>query len=250
LHFLGEDLWNRALKRGCPTDKLHALIPPAIDAVFFSPGDRVYETSVGSGSRPFRILSVGRLHWKKGYEYALQAVRGLIERNVQCEYRIVGSGEYVDGIAFARHQLGLHRTVELMGPRSPEEVKQEYLWADAFLHPAVSEGFSNAVMEAQAMALPVVCTDADGLAENVASGETGFVVPRRDSDALTEKLALLAHDAKLRRRMGTAGRERVIERFLLERQLQAFATLYRKTLEGLHDVAGAGFVRPEANSGK
>lgn len=231
LHLLGRDVWSRALNRGCPSDKPHALIPPAIDAVFFSPGKRVYEPSVGSEARPFRILSVGRLHWAKGYEYALQAVRGLIDRNVRCEYHIVGDGVYAGAVAFARHQLGLHATVELLGPRSPEEVKREYLWADAFLHPAVSEGFSNAVIEAQAMGLPVVCTDAGGLPENVANGETGYVVPRRDPDSLTEKLALLAHDVNLRRRMGIAGRERVMERFPIDRQLEAFAALYRRTVE-------------------
>ena len=64
--------------------------------------------------------------------------------------------------------------------------------ADVLLHPAVSEGFGNAVMEAQAVEVPVVCTDADGLRENVVDGVTGLVVPRRDASALAAALERLA----------------------------------------------------------
>ena len=100
------------------------------------------------------------------------------------------------------------------------------------LHAAVSEGFCNAVLEAQAMELPVVCTDADGLPENVVDGQTGFVVPRRSPLELMEKLAVLAADAPLRRRMGEAGRRRVLEHFRLAEQIDRFERFYAAVLEG------------------
>ena len=62
------------------------------------------------------------------------------------------------------------------------------------------------------MEVPVVCTDADGLPEDVADGETGFV---RDPAALANELQVLASDPDLRRRMGRAGRQRVAKRFQL-----------------------------------
>ena len=227
LHLLGEDLWRRAQHRGCPPDKPHILIPPAIDIGFFSSDGRVESSIVGSPERPLHILSVGRLEWKKGYEYALQAVRNLLDQGVHCEYRIVGSGEFLEAVAFARHQLGLEGVVNLVGAVSRSEVKIQMKWADVFLHAAVSEGFCNAVMEAQAMALPVVCTNADGLRENVADGETGFVVPRRDPRALAKKLALLARDPALRARIGKAGSRRVHISFRLEQQINKFDRFYR-----------------------
>jgi colanic acid/amylovoran biosynthesis glycosyltransferase len=101
-------------------------------------------------------------------------------------------------------------------------------WADVFLHAAVSEGFCNAVIEAQAMGLPVVCSDAGGLPENVADGESGFVVQRRNPRALAEKLAVLATDPGLRYLMGKAGRERALRCFCLEDQVTAFEQLYRE----------------------
>jgi len=76
----------------------------------------------------------------------------------------------------------------------------------------------------------VVCTDADGLPENVADGLTGFVVPRRDPDAIAGKLALLAGDHSLRRRMGEEGRKRVITCFELTRQIDSFFAFYVRIL--------------------
>jgi colanic acid/amylovoran biosynthesis glycosyltransferase len=80
------------------------------------------------------------------------------------------------------------------------------------------------------MALPVVCTDADGLPENVADGVTGFVVPRRDPEAMAERLTALASDPELRWRMGRAGRQRVLKRFDLARQIDSFAAFYEQVL--------------------
>jgi colanic acid/amylovoran biosynthesis glycosyltransferase len=229
LHFLGEDLYARAQQRGCPKDKLYVLIPPAIDAVAFTPKRRTPNPYV-AGQSIFRILSVGRLEWKKGYEYALQAVRRLIDQGIKCEYRIVGAGDYLEAIAFARHQLGLDGYVVLLGALSATEVKEQMQWADVMLHAAVSEGFCNAVLEGQAMALPVVCTDADGLAENVIDGETGFVVHRRRPELLATKLEELARDPLLRYRIGDAGRRRINQHFQLSKQMEKFESLYKKVL--------------------
>lgn len=230
LHLLGNDLWRRAQKRGCPPSKPHALIPPAIDWGFFDPGQRAHRDVAGGLERPLRILSVGRLEWKKGYEFALQAVRLLHERGVCFDYEIVGGGAYLEAVAFARHQMGLDHQVQLAGPLTAPQVKEKMGQADVFLHAAVSEGFCNAVLEAQAMMLPVVSSDADGLSENVAHGETGFVVPRRDPRALAEKLALLAGEPALRQSLAEAGRARVKAHFRLADQITAFDRLYRQVL--------------------
>jgi len=104
-------------------------------------------------------------------------------------------------------------------------------WADVFLHAAVSEGFCNAVLEAQAMELSVVCSDAGGLAENVSDGKSGYVTPRRCPEVVAEKLALLARDPKLRQRMGQAGRQRVMTEFGLEDQVAQFEALYANVLQ-------------------
>jgi colanic acid/amylovoran biosynthesis glycosyltransferase len=228
LHLLGEGLWQTAQRRGCPSAKPHVLIPPAIDATFFDPGGRA--RAEAPPDHPLRILSVGRLTWEKGYEYAVEAIRLLADQGVRSEFRIIGDGVTLEPLAFARRQLGVENSVQFLGGLPRAKVREEMLAADVFLHASVSEGFGNAVIEAQAMGLPVVCSDAGGLPENVCHGETGFVVPRRDAPALAGKLAVLARDPALRIRMGQAGRKRVLERFQLANQIQAFDKLYRGVL--------------------
>jgi colanic acid/amylovoran biosynthesis glycosyltransferase len=228
LHLLGQGLWQAAQRRGCPATKPHALIPPAIDAKFFDPGER--PPAETSPDRPLRIISVGRLTWEKGYEYAIEAVRLLAERGVRSELRIIGDGPMLEALAFSRRQLRVEDSVRFLGGLPRAKVREEMLAADVFLHAAVSEGFGNAVLEAQAMELPVVCSDAGGLPENILDGETGFAAPRRTARALAEKLAELARDPALRQRMGRAGRKRVLERFQLADQSQAFDRLYRGVL--------------------
>ena len=87
------------------------------------------------------------------------------------------------------------------------------------------------------MALPVVCTDADGLVENVADGRTGFVVPRRSPEALAIKLELLAADGNLRRRLGDAARQRAVACFPLRHQIDAFERLYSAVTAGVETGA-------------
>jgi colanic acid/amylovoran biosynthesis glycosyltransferase len=228
IHCLGNDLWQRAQRRGCPADKRRALISPAIDTVYFNPGDKKQVGRLGTAERPLRILSVARLEWKKGHEFALHAVHGLRQRGIKAEFRIVGDGEYLEAVAFCRDQLGLTDCVQLLGAKDPEGVREQLAWADVFLHMAVSEGFCNAVLEAQAMCLPVVVSDADGLGENVLDGQTGFVVPRRDWHAAAEQMAELAKNGELRLQMGSAGRARVERHFRISDQIESFRAFYEE----------------------
>lgn len=225
VHCLGENLWLKAVKRGCPPDKKHFLISPAVDVEDFNPNkDRK------GGGVMLRILGVGRLEWKKGYEFAMQAAQILKKQGIVFEFRIAGEGDYLEALTFCRRQLGLEKEVVLLGKLNPEQVKLEMEKADLLLHAAVSEGFCNAVVEAQAMKLPVVCSDAGGLPENIENGETGFVVPRRNPAAMAEKVRVLAGDPAFRASMGEKGRQRVLKKFRLHDQTLKFRDFYSEIL--------------------
>lgn len=227
VHVLGEFLRQRARERGCPLEP--TLIPPAVPLPPAAPLANAAPSAIET-ARPIHLVSVGRADWKKGGEYALQAVAELVARGFELKYTVVGDGDFFEALAFARHQLGLEQVVELPGALPPAEVARTLATADIFLHLAVSEAFGNAVLEAQAAGLPVVCSDAGGLRENVVDGETGLVVPRRDPAAAAAALATLIADPALRQRLGAAGRRRVAEFFTLERQTAAFVALYRQML--------------------
>jgi len=226
IHFLGTDLVKRAERRGYDGSTPYRLIPPGIDINLFKRDDN----KASRNDEKFRILSVGRLHWKKGYEYALQAAAILRKNEVRFRYRIIGDGEGAEALYLCCHQLGLETEVEFLGAMPHEKVMVNLRWADVFLHAAISEGFCNAVLEAQTMGLPVVTSDADGLSENVQDGVTGFVVPRRDPAALAEKIFMLCRDTALRVRLGENGRARAAREFSIERQIERFAEIYDTVL--------------------
>ena len=124
-------------------------------------------------------------------------------------------GTDVGGDGFRTAPIDVWRiTFFFLGEMPQEKILEEMRGADVFLHSAVSEGFCNAVIEAQSMGLPVVCSDAGGLPENVSDGKTGYVVPRRQPAALAEKLALLSSDPQFKDfRWGRPARERVLKLF-------------------------------------
>jgi len=80
------------------------------------------------------------------------------------------------------------------------------------------------------MGLPVVATDVAGCREAVVAGETGFLVPPRNVDELVGAIQKLVEDPALRRRMGQAGRARVVQHFAVERVVEQYLELYTKVL--------------------
>ncbi|MCB0698575.1 MAG: glycosyltransferase family 4 protein [Chitinophagales bacterium] len=225
-HFLGIDLKNRAIKRGYISEKYEAVISPAIDIDFFIPAD------VEKNNKKFVVLSVGRFAWKKGYEYGLQAVAKLKEMGISTEYRIVAEGEHIQPIRFIISELGLEHDVVLLTGKTQNDIKTEMQKAHVLLHPALSEGFSNAVLEAQAMQLPVVATNADGLSENIEDGKTGFIVSVFDVQAMADKLEWCYDNQDKLIEMGQAGRKRVTTHFKIEDQIKKFEAFYKEVHAG------------------
>jgi glycosyltransferase involved in cell wall biosynthesis len=101
---------------------------------------------------------------------------------------------------------------------------------DVFVLPSLWEGLPIALLEAMAAGLPVVATAVGGTPEVVVEGETGFLVPPRDPEALAEAILRLLREPDLRRRMGEAGRKRVAEHFSVEQMVQKTEALYEHLL--------------------
>jgi glycosyltransferase involved in cell wall biosynthesis len=103
-----------------------------------------------------------------------------------------------------------------------------------------AEGFSNAILEYMAAGLPVVATDAGGAREAVLDGETGYIVPPRQPEALAARLAGLLRDPDLARRLGQAGRRRVEAEFSCAAQLEKTLALFNRLLAGAGRLPGEG----------
>ena len=182
VHTISDDLYQKAIDFGLDPKTPYKKITPAINTEYFQ-SDLLEDIHV-----PLRILTVGRLHWKKGYEYALKALSLLKDKQINFEYHIVGEGNYNEAIKYAMHQLRLTEQVKLKGQLTHADVKKEMEWADIYLQPSIQEGFCNAVLEAQAMGLLCIVTDAEGLSENVLDGKTGWVVEKRSPQVIFKRI--------------------------------------------------------------
>jgi glycosyltransferase involved in cell wall biosynthesis len=173
---------------------------------------------------PLRVLSVGDLSWRHGYEHAVAAVRRLRDQGVACDYRIVGAGEFEDAIAFACYQLGVDDCVEIVRPTGAGAVHAELAAADVLLNAAVAATSPKPALDAQAAGVPVVTTELPA-----AGPETAIVVPRRDPEAIAEALVLLAAGSR-RRQLAEEGRRAAARANDVDAHLARYAEHYESLL--------------------
>jgi L-malate glycosyltransferase len=176
------------------------------------------------------VTTVARLEDQKGYEFLLQTAALLAPRWPAARFLWVGDGELRGEMARKIEQLGLGDRIRLLGTRT--DIADILAASDLFAFASISEGMPNAVLEAMAVGLPVVATDAGGTGELVVPGVTGWLVPTRDPAALVTAMDEALGDPKLRRAMGGGGRSRAEERFTVDRYVEGFEALYERLLAG------------------
>lgn len=226
IHCVSDDIAATARALGAPENKI-LVNRPAVPVAGFAPLRRSPGT-LRDG--PLQVLSVGRLHWKKGLDDGLRSIAALRQRGIDVRYRVAGGGDQHEKLSFMIDQLGLTNVVELLGTCTEDTVKTELGRCDVVLLPSLSEGISNAVLEAMAAGRCVVTTDCGGMSEVVTDGVDGFVVGIGDTAAMTDRLEQLANDPGLLARLSNAAAERADVDFDIERQLRLFLGAYRDLL--------------------
>lgn len=168
----GDKIWQSP-------DKIDRVVYTGLDLNRFSFSQGYQRTT------PIKMLSVGRAHWVKGYDYALQACRVLKELNLSFHYDIIGAAGDEE-LQFLIADLGLEEFVTLRDRVSQMEVVKMMEETSLLLLPSVEEGVPNVVVEAMAVGLPVLSTDCGGVGELIEDGVSGWVVPTRDPVAMAE----------------------------------------------------------------
>jgi colanic acid/amylovoran biosynthesis glycosyltransferase len=199
-----------------------------------------HRTAAPAGDRSLRLVTVGRLVEKKGIEYVLRAVRILVDRGRDVEYRILGDGPRRDRLIALVAELGLGDRVTLHGRHQQAKVREGMAESDVLVAASVTaadgdeEGIPNVLKEAMALGLPVVGTRHAGIPELIEDGVSGFLVPERDEGTLADALERLARDPGRWAAMGRAGRAKIEMEYDIHRLNDRLAGL----LEAL--------IRPEA----
>lgn len=156
------------------------------------------------------IISVGRFFWKKGYEYALDALYRLKQQGVPFTYTLIAEGDTPASIIYQLHQMELTNEVKIINGIPHDEVVKAIEQHDILLMSSVEEGIANVVMEAMAMGTPVVTTDVGGMRETVDEGRAGYLVKARDVHAMADALISFSKlDVNERYELAVRGRKQL-----------------------------------------
>ena len=173
------------------------------------------------------LLNVGRLRRDKGINELVYAFLSIEQDYPDWHLVVVGHEEAIEPLDKSVHEAlnkhpRIHRKEWLSDPRIA------YAMADVFVFPTWREGFGNVAMEAASMELPVVVAASIGSIDTLVDGLTGLVFSPRNCVDLASKLRQMIENPVLCKRMGDAGRKRVIEEFDSRSITQAHLSLYRK----------------------
>lgn len=168
--------------------------------------------------------TVGRLNEAKQQSRLLHALRALLDEGQQAAVVIVGDGELRPALEQMTDALGLRERVRLLGARN--DVPQLLAGMDVFVLPSRTEGYSLALVEASAAALPIIATDVGGNAEIVQDGQTGLVVPAGDDVRLVAAMTELGNDASRREILGRQARAWALREGSLEAMCDGYERLY------------------------
>lgn len=206
---VSHDMERQLVRLGAPPARVH-WAPCGVDASALSVGD--------PAATPPTFVAIGRFVDKKGPHLTLLAFREVVRAAPESRLVMIGDGPLLTACRTLAAQLGLDGAVELRGALPHAGALAALRGARAFVQHSVvsggdSEGTPVAVLEASACGVPVVATDHAGIADVVAHGASGYLVPEGDVTGMAAHMLTLARDPALAARMGQHARERVLERY-------------------------------------
>ncbi len=172
------------------------------------------------------VGTIARLHRQKGLPYLFQAAKKIQDSIPEAKLWVVGGGPLLSKFQRLGKKLGLEEMVLLLGER--KDVAQLLAHFDVFVLPSLWEGLPYALIEAAALAKPVVATDIDGVRELVKHDETGLLVPAKDSTRLAQAVVRLLQDRAYAATLGLNLRDFIHQEHELSRMLQKTQALYCK----------------------
>ena len=218
---------NKLLEQDFPANKIISHYH-GVDLDRFCPDPKIKREPI--------VLFVGRFTEKKGGEYLIQAMAQVQSKLSDVELVMIGDGSLKPLLEAKAAQL--LRRYRFLGTQSPDVVRNWMNRSWLLAAPSVtasqgdSEGLPNVVLEAQAMALPVVSTIHAGIPEAVIHGETGFLTAERDVEGLAEYSLRLLKDPDLWQHFSITGRHHVENNFDRAKQTQVLEGIYEAVLQG------------------
>ncbi len=182
----------------------------------------------GFTDQDFVIGCIGNFFPTKGHQYLLEAVKKLMPQIPNIKLFFVGSGGDKDRLEKTIETLNLEKKVVFAGYRT--DVPACLNAMDLVVHPSLSEAFCQVLIETMAVGKPLISTDVGGAKEAIFDGETGILVPIKDSESIAESIARVYFHPEFARKMALAGQKSVREQFTIERMVNRQVECYEKWL--------------------
>jgi len=217
-------LVSRGFSPGSPKD---FVVHNGVDILRSESLESQEEGSQRSGADELvRVGMVAEFRPDKDFRSFLLAALRLIDSRPNVTFVTVGNGQTIDSMKELVSHVGSR--VEFLGGQ--KEIEKLVSSFSIGVLATFTEGISNSIMEYMMMAKPVVATDCSGTRELVLDGKTGFLVPAEDPTALADKIAFLLDNPEEARRMGEAGRKRLVEHFSLELMIDKTMEIYKHAI--------------------
>ena len=178
------------------------------------------------------VGTVGALVAQKAHHTLIDTAAIVVKQVSDVRFVILGEGELRPQLEKQIKHLHLERHVFLAGFRA--DVLELLKDVDVFALSSTHEGMCTSLVDAMAAEKPAVATSVGGVPEVLADGESGYLVPARDAEALAVRIVQLLKDPGLRRRMGSAALERARRLFTVERMVQETAAAYERVTSKLN----------------
>ncbi len=219
---------KKVLVEGGVGPKRIEVIPSGID---FSPFEEAHPSDylrreLSFAADDYLVGIVAHLADHKGHKYLIQATRILKEHSPKIKLIIVGEGRLRIELDRQAKESDVEDIVFFLGFR--EDIPQILASLDVFVLSSYLEGMGSSILDAMASKLPVVATKVGGIPEVVADGETGFLVPPRNPEALAQAILKLHSDRALASRLGQRGYELVHQKYSAEAMAKKAVLVYEK----------------------
>lgn len=232
---VSESLHQYLIANGLPPKKI-VTVHNAVDLGTFTSSisfydDKALKNRLGIGSTQHIVSIIGRLTSQKGHHYFLESAKRILEVLPETRFLIAGDGPLREELEDLSLSLGIVQAVRFLGYR--QDIGTLMGMSDVIAMPSLREGLPYVLLEALALARPVVGTQVGGIPEVIKHGETGFLVPPKDSEALAEAIIQVLRNPEEATRLGEKGRELVSREFDVETMVQKIAAVYTEVLAGV-----------------
>ena len=174
------------------------------------------------------IGMVSKLEKRKGYKYFLEVAKEIVKEFSNVKFLIIGNGSEYDRLVKKVNRMNLNNNVVFTGYRT--DIADVFSILDIKVLTSLWEGLPRVLVQAAAVAKPIVTFNVDGAWEIVEEGKNGFIVPMKDTKAMAEKLKLLIKDEKLRKEMGEYSQKKVNDSWTVENMVQETDKVYKSLI--------------------